>query len=149
MSPGGIPVWNCRAAGQGAERVWLHSAESEPGCDNQAHPPQIWGTGQAFTPSHALPTGSCWHSQPPDIKSLTKGSALGWGENTALLTCWSPQSVNMQVRCLRKPLGKALHWKWGWKDRIYIGLGKGFATNLRLLKSIRSKEQGLSGLFSV
>lgn len=41
MSPEGIPVWNCRAAGRGAERVWLHSAESEPGCDTQARPLQI------------------------------------------------------------------------------------------------------------
>lgn len=33
----------------------------------------------------------------PDIKSFIKESALLWGENTALLTCWSLWSVNKQM----------------------------------------------------
>lgn len=41
MSPEGIHTWNCRAAGQGAECVWLHSAESEPGYDPQAMMPPL------------------------------------------------------------------------------------------------------------
>lgn len=46
---------------------------------------------------HTLPSGSCWHLLLPDIKSFTKESALLWGENTALLTCWSLWSVNKQM----------------------------------------------------
>lgn len=95
-----LRFWGC-LVGQSCVWAWLWS----PDRDAPSHLPEYegqvlwWWSLYAQSPRyHDLPTGSCWNLQLPDIKSLMKGSALGSrGENTALLTCWSPWSVNRQM----------------------------------------------------